>query len=157
MFRRFPTCPRTVWECRRIPMSDVLELQRLGIRPTLPRLELLRLFREMPTSHLSADAIYRLMVSRGSAGNLATIYRCLAALEKGGLLKHSRDETGKAFYELNTGQNHGRLVCSVCGRVQAFQSNAVFELHKAIAKAHGFELQDHAYQLQVRCLGGVCP
>jgi Fur family ferric uptake transcriptional regulator len=126
------------------------------LKITAARQQVLRVFQDMPASHLSADAVYRIMFERGARANLATVYRSLSCLEKAGLLRHARYESGKAFYELNDGRQHSHMVCTRCGKVQEFHNARIAELHQAIARELGFEVLDEAYELQVRCVSGDC-
>ena len=61
------------------------------------------------------------------------------------------------MFELNEGQHHDHLVCLTCGRVEEFFDPEIEQRQRAVAEAHGFELNDHALSLYAVCTKPACP
>ena len=56
-------------------MSKPNNLKTMGLKATLPRLRILSLFESSPVRHLSAEDVYRTLISEGEDIGLATVYR----------------------------------------------------------------------------------
>ena len=48
-------------------------------------------------------------------------------------------------------EHHDHLVCTACGRIVEYQSEAMEALQREIAARYGFELDDHVHELRGRC------
>jgi Fur family ferric uptake transcriptional regulator len=138
-------------------MNSSEELKSSGLKATLPRLRILKLFETAALRHMSADDIYRLLMQDGVDIGLATVYRVLTQFEQAGLLKRHHFEGGKAVFELNQGGHHDHLVCVQCGRVEEFYDPEIERRQQRIAKDRGFALQDHALALYANCTKTDCP
>lgn len=122
------------------------DLQATGLKPTLPRIQVLEIFSTSPERHLAAEDVYRLLLQRNTDLGLATVYRVLAQFEQTGLLKKSQLNQNKAVYELNDGEeHHGHLVCTATGTVREFHDPLIEERLRATAAQLGFDLS--AYML----------
>ncbi|MBF0261615.1 MAG: ferric iron uptake transcriptional regulator [Magnetococcales bacterium] len=133
------------------------DLKNAGLKATAPRMKVLRLFVSDAGQHMSAEDVYRKLMSDGEEIGLATIYRVLTQFEHAGLLMRSHFESGKAIYEFNQGEHHDHLVCMQCGRVEEFVDPIIEKRQKEIAEARGFVVQDHSLSLYVNCLNHACP
>lgn len=131
-----------------LPTED---LRSCRLKATLPRLRVLQIFRESDRRHLSAEHVYKSLLATGSDIGLATVYRVLLQFVQAGLLERQHFENEKAMFELNEGGHHDHLVCVRCGRVEEFVDAEIERRQQQIAKASGFELQEHALALY-----GVC-
>lgn len=139
-------------------MDDTLnELKSTGLKATIPRLKILEIFQTAEQRHLSAEDVYRVLVAENSEIGLATVYRVLTQFEQAGLLSRHHFEAGKAVYELHDEQHHDHLVCLDCGHVEEFYDAQIEQRQLAVAKAHGFELADHALSLYGHCVKRACP
>ncbi len=136
---------------RKTHPSQADELKSSGLKATLPRLKVMEVFQRTERRHLSAEDVYKALLDEGADIGLATVYRVLMQFEQAGLLSRNHFETGKSVYELNEGQHHDHMVCLRCGRVEEFYDADIERRQNEVAKAHGFELQDHALALY-----GVC-
>lgn len=87
------------------------ELKASGLKATLPRLKILEIFQNTSVRHLSAEDVYKQLLSDNLDVGLATVYRVLTQFEQAGLLQRNHFETGKAVFELNEGSHHDHLVC----------------------------------------------
>jgi Fur family transcriptional regulator, ferric uptake regulator len=127
------------------------ELKASGLKATLPRLKILEIFQNSEVRHLSAEDVYKILLSESLDVGLATVYRVLTQFEQAGLLQRNHFETGKAVFELNEGSHHDHLICLDCGRVEEFYDEEIEKRQKAVAKERGFEIADHALALYGHC------
>ena len=127
------------------------ELKASGLKATLPRLKILEIFQNSEVRHLSAEDVYKILLTENLDVGLATVYRVLTQFEQAGLLQRNHFETGKAVFELNEGSHHDHLVCLVCGLVEEFYDEEIENRQKAVAAERGFEIADHALALYGHC------
>jgi Fur family ferric uptake transcriptional regulator len=138
-------------------MSSAQSLKDIGLKATLPRRRVLELFENSKVRHLSAEDVYRSLVSEGIDIGLATVYRVLTQFEQAGLLSRQHFETGKAVFELNQGGHHDHLVCLQCGRVEEFYDAEIELRQSEVARKRGFELRGHSLALYAECTKSDCP
>jgi Fur family ferric uptake transcriptional regulator len=138
-------------------MSHVDELKSSGLKATLPRIKILEVFQQAERRHMSAEDVFKALLTDGSDIGLATVYRVLMQFEQAGLLTRSNFESGKAVFELNEGEHHDHLVCLDCGRVEEFYDPEIEARQRAVAVERGFKLQDHSLALYANCTKGDCP
>jgi Fur family ferric uptake transcriptional regulator len=138
-------------------MTHVEELKSSGLKATLPRIKILEIFQKTALRHMTAEDVYRTLLSEGADIGLATVYRVLMQFEQAGLLTRSHFESGKSVFELNEGQHHDHLVCVTCGRVEEFYDAQIEQRQRSVAQARGFELHDHALSLYAACTKKACP
>ncbi len=131
--------------------NNPAELKATGLKATLPRLKILEIFQKNSVRHLSAEDIYRLLISENLEIGLATVYRVLTQFEQAGILSRNYFETGKAVFELNEGSHHDHIVCIDCGRVEEFQDDEIEKRQYEIADKLGFEIVDHTLAIYGRC------
>lgn len=101
--------------------------------------------------HLTAEDVYKTLISEGEEIGLATVYRVLTQFEAAGLVKRLHFEGANSVFELNRGSHHDHMVCVRCGRVEEFSDETIEQRQQAIAQERNFQLTDHAL-----CLYGVC-
>ncbi|BBL33800.1 ferric uptake regulation protein [Nitrosomonas stercoris] len=133
-----------------------IDLKAMGLKTTLPRLKILNLFENSAVRHLSAEDVYKELLAEDEDIGLATVYRVLTQFEQAGLLVRQHFESGKAVFELATGDHHDHLVCLQCGHVEEFFDPAIEERQNKIAKERGFKLQDHSLSLYADCTKKDC-
>lgn len=122
-------------------MTNSTDLRQSGLKVTLPRTQVLEVFKTSAQRHLAAEEVYRVLLLENIDLGLATVYRVLAQFEQTGVLKKSLLGQHKAVYELNDGeQYHGHLVCTKTGEVQEFFDPMIQERLQAIALERGVEL-----------------
>ena len=126
------------------------DLRKAGLKVTHPRLRILELLEHAKPRHMTAEDIYRQLLSGGEEIGLATIYRVLTQFESAGLVLKHNFEGGTAVYELDRGEHHDHMVDVETGRVVEFQSDVIEELQQKIAAEHGYVIEDHALVLYVR-------
>ena len=138
-------------------MTNAEELKSSGLKATLPRIKILDIFQRAQQRHMTAEDVFKILLSEGSDIGLATVYRVLMQFEQAGLLTRSNFESGKAVFELNEGQHHDHLVCLDCGHVEEFHDPEIEKRQTAVAKARGFTIADHALSLYAHCTKAKCP
>ena len=126
-------------------------LKSTGLKATLPRLKILEIFENSDVVHLSAEDVYKILLSENIDVGLATVYRVLTQFEQAGLFKRNHFESGKAVFELNRGAHHDHLICLECGKVEEFFDEDIENRQKAISLEKGFTLTDHSLSLY-----GIC-
>ncbi|MFM0740431.1 Fur family transcriptional regulator [Paraburkholderia xenovorans] len=134
------------------PMHTHTILERVGLRPTYPRILALDFFRANPHDHFSAEQIYRLLNGDERNISLATVYRLLAQLVDVTLLSSAVFGESRMVYELNKGKPHDHIVCTECGQIEEFFDPEIEARQKAIAETHDFALTARQF-----VLFGVCP
>lgn len=135
-------------------MDEIAHLHQVGLKATTPRLKVLEVLKQSEARHLSAEDVHRaLLTQAGPDLGLATVYRVLGQLEQAAIVVRRQFDQGAAVYELNDLAHHDHLVCVGCGRVDEFHDPSI-ELRQAqLARARGFELQDHRLALYGLCAG----
>lgn len=137
-------------------MSNAEDLKSSGLKATLPRIKILEVFQRSSVRHLTAEDVFKALLTEGSDIGLATVYRVLMQFEQAGILSRNHFESGKAVFELNEGKHHDHLVCVVCGRVEEFCDAEIERRQQEIAKERGYDLQDHSLALYVVCRREGC-
>ena len=138
-------------------MSKSSELKSIGLKATFPRIKILELFDKAEDRHLTADDVYRLLLSENMDIGLATVYRALTQFEQAGLLERHHFESGKAIFEKKAVKHHDHLVCIRCGHVEEFHDEEIERRQKKIAKERGFTVQAHSMYLYADCTRADCP
>ena len=138
-------------------MKHADELKSSGLKATLPRIKILEVFQRTERRHMTAEDVYKALLTEDADVGLATVYRVLMQFEQAGLLTRSNFESGKSVFELNAGEHHDHLVCLDCGRVEEFFDPEIEARQRAVTQARGFELQEHSLSLYARCSKPACP
>jgi Fur family ferric uptake transcriptional regulator len=150
----YPAAPAGL---RERPMTHADELKSSGLKATLPRIKILEVFQRSAQRHMTAEDVFKALLTEGSDIGLATVYRVLMQFEQAGLLTRSHFESGKSVFELNEGQHHDHLLCLTCGRVEEFYDAEIEKRQRTVAHVRGFDLQDHALALYAVCTKPECP
>jgi Fur family transcriptional regulator, ferric uptake regulator len=138
-------------------VSSPNDLKNAGLKATVPRLKIINLFETSKVRHLTAEDVYKKLLSEGLDIGLATVYRVLTQFEQAGLLIRHHFESGKAVFELNEGHHHDHLVCLQCGRVEEFYDAGIEKRQIAVASERGFRISEHALYLYAECVKPRCP
>lgn len=131
------------------------ELRKAGLKITLPRVKILQILESPDSSsqHMSAEEVYRALLTAGEDVGLATVYRVLTQFESAGLVTRHNFESGHSVFELAKGEHHDHMVCVASGEVVEFTDPIIEERQREIATQHGYELIDHSLVLYVRKKG----
>lgn len=102
---------------------------------------------------LSAQELFDRLRERDAGVGIASIYRALELLQRRGLV-HRLDLDGVAHYEpaLPGGDHHHHVVCDNCGRVAAFEDEALERAIDRLAKRLRYTVAGHDVVLH-----GACP
>lgn len=131
---------------------ETQDLRNAGLKVTLPRLKILEILENQHINHhLTAEQIYKILLTDNEDIGLATVYRVLTQFETAGLITRHHFEGGNSIFELDSGQHHDHIVCIKCGKVDEFTDDLIEAQQQKIAKKLGYNLTDHTL-----CLYGVC-
>jgi Fur family ferric uptake transcriptional regulator len=84
---------------------------------------------------------------------LASVYRVLESLQAVGLLRRVDVGDGIARYEplRESGEHHHHLVCTGCGKVEAFDDPALERAIRRVEAKSGYVVEQHDVVLQGAC------
>lgn len=129
------------------------DLKSAGLKVTLPRVKILEILEKRTAErHLTAEKVYKILLSEDEEIGLATVYRVLTQFEAAGLVTRHHFEGGNSVFELNDSAHHDHLVCIKCGRVDEFRDEMIEKRQKEIAQERNYDLTDHSLYLY-----GLCP
>jgi Fur family ferric uptake transcriptional regulator len=138
-------------------MKEPQDLKNAGLKATLPRLKVLSLFESSEQRHLSAEDVYKMLLTSGEDVGLATVYRVLTQFEQAGLLMRHHFEGGKSVFELKQEGHHDHIVCMQCGHVEEFFDEEIENRQKKAATDRGFTIHDHSLYIYADCTKNPCP
>ena len=126
------------------------ELRKAGLKVTHPRMRILQILETHDGKHLTAEDIYRQLLTHEDDIGLATVYRVLTQFETAGLVLKHNFEGGQAVYELDRGKHHDHMVDLDTGRVIEFTSEEIERLQHEVAAKYGYVIEEHSLVLYVR-------
>jgi len=129
------------------------QIKQAGLKVTMPRVKILGILETSGKRHLSAEDVYRQLLSQEEEIGLATVYRVLTQFESAGLVCRRHFEGGQSVFELNSGDHHDHLVCIKCGKIVEFMDALIEERQAAIAAEHGFRIEEHSLVVYGVCSG----
>ncbi len=132
--------------------TETKDLKEAGLKITAPRVKILQILESSDIRHMSAEDVYRKLLTNNEEIGLATVYRVLTQFETAGLVMRHHFEEGHSVFELAGNFHHDHLVCIKCGRVVEFTDAEIEALQQKIADKLGFELTDHNLNMY-----GYCP
>jgi len=133
-------------------VSQTQDLKNVGLKATMPRLKILEILESNKHQHMSAEDVYKALLDSNEEIGLATVYRVLTQFEQAGLVARHHFEGGHSVFELDHGEHHDHMVCTVCGKVEEFMDSVIEQRQKEIAAKVGYKITDHSLYLY-----GVCP
>ena len=134
-------------------MLETHDLRNAGLKVTTPRIKILQILeKQVNERHLTAEKVYKILLSEDEEIGLATVYRVLTQFEAAGLVVRHQFEGGNSIFELATGDHHDHILCMKCGRVDEFSDEVIEARQKEVAQELGYELTDHGLYLY-----GFCP
>jgi Fur family ferric uptake transcriptional regulator len=104
--------------------------------------------------HFSVDDLLRILHADGVRdAHMATVYRAVPLMVEAGLIHPAlvSKSDGQRYEAAFEREHHEHLVCTSCGRVVEYQSEALGALQREIAARHDFELDNHVHELRGRC------
>lgn len=130
---------------------DKARIKQAGLKVTLPRVKILDVLETSDNHHLSAEDVYKTLLQSGEQIGLATVYRVVTQFESAGLVRRHHFDDGQSVFELDRGGHHDHLVCVRCGKIVEFLEDTIEERQGAIAREHGFLLEEHSLVIY-----GIC-
>ncbi len=128
------------------------ELKKAGLKSTIPRMQILELLVNNDTvKHLSAEDVYKLLLSQNKDIGLATVYRVLTQFEQAGLVTRHHFDGVHSIFELNNGEHHDHMVCHKCGKIEEFYDETIEQSQQDIANKYGFTITEHSLYMY-----GIC-
>ncbi|HVH51798.1 MAG TPA: transcriptional repressor [Gaiellaceae bacterium] len=102
---------------------------------------------------VTAQEIFDLLRSAGSAVGLASIYRTLDQLSTDGFVQKIELGDGTTRYEPAQigGHHHHHVVCDNCGKVNAFEDDRLEQALRRVERRTGFEVAAHDVVLRGTC------
>jgi Fur family ferric uptake transcriptional regulator len=131
-------------------------LKDAGLKVTSPRLKILRLLQIPENQHLSAEDLYKKLLSQGDEVGVATVYRVLNQFDDAGIVTRHHFEGVKSVFELTHQEHHDHLVCLKCGEVIEFNDELIEKQQELIAKKFGIKLTNHSLYLYGEPVDGKC-
>ena len=102
--------------------------------------------------HFSADELYLKMKNGKSNVSRATVYNSLELLVKCEMLIKRNFGDNKTFYESSYNkQNHGHLICKVCGKIIEFNHSKVFKIVDDTASDNDFMPDSFQFNIIGQC------
>ena len=132
--------------------SKSQELKDAGLKITLPRVKILQILESSPAHHLSAEDVYKQLLTNEEEIGIGTVYRVLTQFEDAGLVKRHHFEGGHSVFEIAKTEHHDHIVCVKCGRVEEFADAGIERRQQEIADSFGYQLTDHNLNMY-----GLCP
>jgi Fur family ferric uptake transcriptional regulator len=132
---------------------DILRdyLANRGLKKTQQRHDILDAFLDSD-GHISAYELHSLLQRRHSGIGFSTVYRTLNILTECGVANEVNFGDGQARFEKAfKRQNHGHLICTVCGRTEEFDTTAVEKIRTRIADKAGYKAQGYRFEIYGLC------
>ena len=123
--------------------------RKAGLKATHQRTEIYRVLART-AEHPDAATVYSRVRRQIPAISLDTVYRTLRMLEDKGLIARSGSRGERARFDANTARHH-HFVCTKCGRVSDFASEAL-DRFQAPSEVAAMGAVDSVYvELRGRC------
>ncbi len=129
-------------------------LREAGLKVTIPRVKILEILTANKQRHMSAEDVYKTLLTQREEVSLATVYRVLTQFESVGIVMRHNFEGDHAVFELKENEHHDHLVCVRCGKVEEFVDETIEKRQQQIAKQANFKMTDHALNIYGLC--GTC-
>ncbi len=127
-------------------------LANAGHRTSAPREEVIEAIDRLGCS-ITARGIAEDLHAHGSTVGLASIYRALELLDRLGLVQRFEVGEGGTRYEPAhpSGEHHHHIVCDSCGKVEAFEDEALEGAITRLSTKTDFAVAAHDVTLHGEC------
>jgi Fur family ferric uptake transcriptional regulator len=126
-------------------------IQKAGLRRTAQRDLILEIFLRTE-DHLTSEDLYWLVQKDDPSVGHTTVYRTLKLLTEAGLAREVRFGDNKTYYEHHYNhEHHDHMICTECGKVIEFFSQAIESMQDEMADKLGFRPTHHSLRIW-----GVC-
>jgi Fur family ferric uptake transcriptional regulator len=106
---------------------------------------------EKADGFMSAQELFRNLVTEGEKIGLTTVYRSLQTLVEKKYVDVLKREDGESIYRACGQIHHHHLICKRCGAAVEVENDAIEEWAVQVAKKHGFREIDHVAEIY-----GIC-
>lgn len=133
------------------PLADASgRIRKAGMRITKPRVALIEALARR-TAPVSIEALHHEL--NDVACDLVTVYRCLAAFERIGIVRRSFQHNGTSMYELvlTARPKHYHIVCKHCGSTEPVDYFPIDGVERVL-RERGYSELTHLVEFF-----GVCP
>ena len=101
---------------------------------------------------LTAAEIHQQLEAAKAKVSLSTVYRTLDHLQAKNEVTERKDRHGEAAFMLcEPDHHHHHAICTVCGRVEDVDCDAVDRFVEALRAQNGFEIREHAMEFFGTC------
>lgn len=126
-------------------------IQKSGLRRTAQRDLIMETFLRTE-DHLTSEDLYWLVQKEDESIGHTTVYRTLKLLIDAGLAREVRFGDNKTYYEHHYNhEHHDHMICTECGRVIEFFSEAIEQMQDKMADKLGFQPTHHSLRIW-----GIC-
>jgi Fur family transcriptional regulator, ferric uptake regulator len=126
-------------------------IQKAGLRRTTQRDLIMEIFLRTE-EHLTSEDLYWLVQKEDPSVGHTTVYRTLKLLTEAGLAREVRFGDNKTYYEHHYNhQHHDHMICTECGKVIEFFSEAIEDLQDQMADKFEFRPTHHSLRMW-----GIC-
>ncbi len=126
-------------------------IQKSGLRRTAQRDLIMEIFLRTE-DHLTSEDLYWLVQKDDQTVGHTTVYRTLKLLTEAGLAREVRFGDNKTYYEHHYNHDHhDHMICTECGKVIEFFSQAIESMQDEMADKLGFRPTHHSLRMW-----GVC-
>ena len=126
-------------------------IQRLGLRKTGQRDLIMETFLSTE-EHLTIEDLHRLVQKKDPTVGHTTVYRTLKLLTEAGLAREVRFGDNKTYFEHHHDhEHHDHMICTSCGLVIEFFSEAIESLQDKMAEQFAFLPTHHSLRMWGLC------
>jgi Fe2+ or Zn2+ uptake regulation protein len=124
------------------------KLKKRGYKITRQREAILTVLSEGDHQLLTAQEIFKRVLSIGPGTNFSTVYRNLELLLQEGIVRKVELDREASYYELDHNEDHHHhLICRGCGFIQTTD----FCPFDQLEDEHGFVPVDHSFEVYGYC------
>jgi Fur family ferric uptake transcriptional regulator len=127
-------------------------IRSLGLRQTGQRELIMKTFLSTE-EHLTIEDLHRLVQKHDATVGHTTVYRTLKLLTEAGLAREVRFGDNKTYFEHHYNhEHHDHMICTQCGRVIEFFSEAIENLQEKMAEKFNFRPTHHSLRMWGICV-----
>jgi Fur family ferric uptake transcriptional regulator len=102
--------------------------------------------------HFDPEELHLSMRQKGQSVSRASVYRTIPLMVEAGILEQVERTDKHAHYERTIGRSHhDHMLCTSCGKVIEFYSDALEKLQDRLCRQYGFEGVAHTLEITGHC------
>jgi Fur family ferric uptake transcriptional regulator len=126
-------------------------IRSAGLRKTTQRDLIMETFLSTE-DHMTIEDLHRLVRKKDKSVGHTTVYRTLKLLTEAGLAREVRFGDNRTYFEHHyEHEHHDHMICTSCGRVIEFLSEAIETLQDKVAENFGFRPTHHSLRMWGMC------